>query len=62
MTTAEALEIVTFAAASWAEELRQYIAPASEEFEDHESADAQRAQAGEIDAAIRTLTEKETAR
>lgn len=59
MTTSEALEIVALAAESWADELEQYIAPASEAFWDQESARAQRAQAEEIRAAIRTLTEKE---
>ena len=60
MTTPTALEIVLDAAAEWANELREYIAPESYTYGDHESADAQRELAKAITAAIAELTEKES--
>lgn len=59
-TTPTALEIVLDAAAEWANKLSQYIAPINDSLGDHESADAQRAQADGIIAAIAELTEKES--
>jgi hypothetical protein len=55
MTEAEALEVVIDAAWNWANELTEYIAPASEEFDDEESAEGQRTQADEIEEAIKVL-------
>ena len=60
MTTLTALEIVLDAAAEWAKELREYIAPEGYAYGDHESADAQLEQAEAITAAIAELTEKES--
>lgn len=55
MTLQEALEAVTDAADSWANELEEYIAPASEQYDDEESAEVQRNQAEEIREAITVL-------
>jgi len=55
MTEAEALEVVIDAALNWQNELLEYIAPASEQFDDEESADSQRDNADEIDEAIKVL-------
>lgn len=49
------LDNVLDAAGSWANELTEYIAPASEQFEDEESAQNQQAQADEITAAVDRL-------
>jgi len=55
MTEAEALEVIIDAALNWQNELLEYIAPASEQYDDEESADAQRDTADEIDEAIKVL-------
>ena len=55
MTEAEALEIVLSAADSWATELVEWIAPASDQFDDEESAEAERTQADDIWDAINLL-------
>ena len=55
MTRAEALEVVIDAALNWQNELLEYIAPASEQFDDEESAESQRDTADEIDEAIKVL-------
>lgn len=55
MTEAEALAVVIDAAWNWANELTEYIAPASEQFDDEESAEAQRDNADEIEEAIKVL-------
>lgn len=57
MTKDEALQIVLDAADSWANELVMYIAPASEDFDDQESAECQRDSAEEIYEAIKILGE-----
>lgn len=44
----EDLRTLADAAVSWADELEEYIAPASERFEDEESAEGQKSQAQEI--------------
>ncbi|WP_159702715.1 hypothetical protein [Arthrobacter sp. 18067] len=56
MTRDEALEVVTDAAVNWATELTTYIAPASEDFNDPESAEQQRRQASQIRQAIGVLS------
>jgi hypothetical protein len=55
MTRTEALEVVIDAALNWQNELLEYIAPASEQFDDEESAEAQRDDADMIDEAIKVL-------
>ena len=55
MTEAEALELVLGAADSWATELVEWIAPASDMFDDEESAESERTQADDIWDAITLL-------
>lgn len=55
MTKDEALQAVMDAADCWARELVDYIAPASEDFRDDESAANQRENADEIWEAIKIL-------
>ena len=57
MTRDEALEVVIDAALNWQNELLEYIAPASEQFDDEESAEGQRENADEIDEAVKVLRE-----
>lgn len=52
MTFEEALEVLISAAGHWADELVEWIAPASEQFEDEESAEGQYDEADEIARAI----------
>lgn len=59
---AEALEIVLDAAWNWANELTEYIAPASEDFDDEESAESQYDAADEIAEAVALLRGGEDAR
>lgn len=59
MTREEALELVLDAADSWATELVEWIAPASDQFDDEESAAAERSQADEIWDAINLLRQEE---
>ncbi|MGX5718381.1 hypothetical protein [Arthrobacter sp. MAHUQ-56] len=54
-TVKSALSEVLDAAGSWADELTTYIAPASEQFHDEESATSQRDSASTIRAAIELL-------
>lgn len=49
---AEALEMLTHAAGCWRQELQEYIIPASQQFEDSESAQTQQAEAEAIAEAI----------
>ena len=55
MTRAEALRLVLDAADNWASELVEWIAPASDQFDDEESAEAERTQADDIWDAIELL-------
>jgi hypothetical protein len=55
MTREEALSIVLDAAGYWADELVEWIAPASDQFDDAESAEAERSQADDIWEAIAML-------
>jgi hypothetical protein len=55
VTRDEALAIVIDAAGNWANELTEYIAPASEQFDDEESAESQRDASDEIWDAIEIL-------
>lgn len=55
MTHKEALAVVIDAAWNWANELTEYIAPASEDFGDEESADVQLSEADKIADAISLL-------
>jgi hypothetical protein len=55
MTHDEALELVLDAADNWATELVEWIAPASDQFDDEESAENERTQADDIWDAIALL-------
>lgn len=55
MTRDEALELVLDAADNWATELVEWIAPASDQFDDEESAENERTQADDIWDAIALL-------
>lgn len=59
LTRKRALELVLDAAGSWADELVEWIAPASEQFDMEEEAEQERDQADEIWEAIELLR-KET--
>lgn len=58
MTRKEALDLVLSAADNWATELVEWIAPASDQFDDEESAEAERTQADDIWDAINLLREE----
>ena len=58
MTRQEALEVLFHAAAHWADELTEYIIPASEDFDDEESAEGQRQEADDIAEALALLREE----
>lgn len=58
MTRAEALEIVLSAAGNWADELTEWIAPASEQFDMEEEAEQERDEADDIWDAINLLREE----
>lgn len=60
MTRDEAMLIVCDAADRWRNELMEYIAPASEQFGDRESAEGERDAADEINEAIGVLLKKES--
>lgn len=60
MTRDEALQVVVDAADYWARELVDYIAKASEDWGDDESAQSQRDNAEEIWEAIKVLRERES--
>lgn len=49
---AESLETLTHAAGCWRQELQEYIIPASQQFEDLESAQSQQAEAEAIAEAL----------
>lgn len=49
---AETLETLTHAAGCWRQELQEYIIPASQQFEDSESAQSQQAEAEAIAEAM----------
>jgi hypothetical protein len=55
MSKDDALQIIMDAADNWARELVDYIAPASEDWNDQESADNQRENANQIWEAIKVL-------
>ena len=59
MTRAEALELVLDAADNWATELIEWIAPASDQFDDEESAMNERTQADDIWEAIELLRQED---
>lgn len=59
MTREQALELVLDAAWHWADELETEIAPASEMFDDQESADGQRGEARDIYRAIKLLSKED---
>jgi len=62
MTHDEALTLVLDAADSWATELVEWIAPASDQFDDEESAESERSQADDIWEAIELLRKESDAR
>lgn len=59
MTRKEAMQVVIDAAGNWANELTEYIAPASEQFDDDESAESQYDDADKIWEAIKLLDKEE---
>ena len=55
MNKQDALQILRDAAGDWADELSAYIIPASKQFGDSESADAQQKQHDDIETALTVL-------